>query len=403
MKFDLKFASRFSVLLLGLPLSFNTMAAMSANVGGPAVLIQDLNNAQRLHNTSQTQNTAPAPAKSMPLTTAADFSNGTMRGFNTGNINLDGSDNYVESDFADLASMKVNLVRTAIDLKRCKGCSSFDSPDIALARVEHILQEGQSRGFKVVVVLAIPYAPGETTEKAYWKDDALRASIVTTWQKIATKLKSYPALAAYDLLNEPVPPDVGTKNMQQQVWIDFAKTLVRSIRSVDPDHVIIFEPAPWASADDFRNMQPLPFTNIVYSFHFYYPYPFTMQGLNADAPLGVMYPNANLNKASLSKGLEQVRDFVKRTNAPVYVGEFGALRWAPNDSTYRYLKDVTELFEAEKWSWTFYSYRGYHGFDAEVPYNASRGITFKEERGARVAHTNSIDLLRSYFSYNKLP
>ena len=413
MKYDLKFASRFFVLLLGLPLSFNTMAAMSASVGGGAVLMQDLNNAQRLNNTqrlnnaSGTQNVVTVavavavPAKSMPLTTAADFANGSMRGFNMVNYGQDVSDRYKDSDFSALSATKANLVRTSIILTRCGGCNSYTFPEATLTRVEHMLQAGEKYGFKVVVVLAIPHAPGEAAEKAYWTDDYLQRSIAQTWQGIASRLKSYPALAAYDVINEPVPPQNQSKIMQQQVWHNLAVYLGTAIRNTDPSHVLIFESAPWASAGNFNNFQTLPFANIVYSFHFYYPYWYNMQGTSDDAPYGVVYPNAKLNKQVLSLALQPVRDFVKKIGgAPVYVGEFGAVRWSPGVTAY--LKDVIDLFEAEKWSWTYYTYHGDLVFDAEVPNNASRSIKGPDLIKLRNPKTPSMNMINSYFSHNTM-
>jgi hypothetical protein len=189
--------------------------------------------------------------------------------------------------------------------------------------------------------------------------------------------------------------------VQQQAWHNFATSLVTSIRAVDPTHVIIFEPAPWGLPPAFTNLEPLPFTNIVYSFHSYEPHAFTHQGVYSAYPYGVEYPNTTSSIVSLSKSLDPVRAFVKKTGAPIYVGEFSAARWAPNDSASRYLKDSIELFEVEKWSWTYFSYRGYHGWDAEIPYTIPNGITAKAAAAQRVPHTPSMDILRSYFTRNK--
>jgi hypothetical protein len=342
----------------------------------------------------------PITGKSLRLT-AADFSSGTMRGFTLTNMRPDGGDDYVESDYADLSAMKVNLTRVFLHLTKCDGCSSYAFPEAEVAHVEHILQQGERYGFKVVVALEPMPAYAKSD---YWKDDNLRKSIALRWQQIAARLQQYHALAAYDLINEPVPPhgvlDGMTLSMQQQMWRDFATSLITSIRAVDPQHVIIFEPAPWAFASDFKNLEPLPYSNIVYSFHLYQPHEFTHQGL-PDTPYGINYPSSGWNKSTLSNSVEPIRAFVRKTGAPVYVGEFSATRWAPNDSAARYLKDAIEIFEAEKWSWTYLGWRGYQGWDAEIPYTVSRELKKGIVPEARAAHTPSMDLMRSYFSLNK--
>lgn len=338
----------------------------------------------------------------MPLTQAVEFSNGTMRGVTTSEVQPNGSDGYLDSDFSDLAATKANLVRAPIPLTRCGGCSSYGYPSAAIASVEHTLQMGERYGFRVVVTLAVKAASeSDKPVREYWQNPDLRKSIAQNWRHIAEQLKSFPALAAYDLINEPVPP--GNLAAQQMVWRDFSINLVKAIRAEDSRHVIIFEPAPWAFAASFKDLQPLPFQNIVYSFHFYRTYAFTHQGVYPDAPYGIEYPNTELNKTDLSQALQPVRDFSRRYGAPIYVGEFSAARWAPDDGSSRYLKDSIELFEAEKWSWTYLGWRGYHGWDAEIPYNVPREIRQVEAVKTRVAHTPSMDLMRSYFTYNKSP
>ena len=345
---------------------------------------------------------AKSASVAMPLIQAGDFSNGLMRGLTLNDIDANGDDHYAESDFTDLAATKANLVRVFLPLRRaCGSCSKYDIPAAEVATAKHILQDGESYGFKVVITFAIP--PSNVVEKEYgtrdyWSDTYLQNSIKTNWAQLAAQLKSYPALAAYDLINEPVPP--GGHPAQRSAWNSFAITLVNAIRSVDPSHVIVFEPAPFALPDSFNNLQPLPFKNIVYSFHFYQTHAFTHQGVYADTPYGVNYPNAVLNKNTLSQSLQPVRDFVSKYGASIYVGEFSVARWAPNNSSYNYIKDSIELFEAEKWSWTYLGWRGYHGWDAEIPSTVPRNLTAVAAAKLRAAHTPSIDLIRSYFTYN---
>jgi hypothetical protein len=40
----------------------------------------------------------------------------------------------------------------------------------------------------------------------------------------------------------------------------------------------------------------------------------------------------------------------------MYVGEFSAVRWAPDESA-EHLKDLIDLFEARGWDWCYYAFR----------------------------------------------
>jgi hypothetical protein len=71
------------------------------------------------------------------------------------------------------------------------------------------------------------------------------------------------------------------------------------------------------------------------------------------------------DKAALEKVLKPVVDFQKRYNVHIYLGEFSAIRWAPGDSGYRYLKDCIEIFESHDWDWSYHAFREWNGWSVE--------------------------------------
>ncbi len=58
-------------------------------------------------------------------------------------------------------------------------------------------------------------------------------------------------------------------------------------------------------------------------------------------------------------------EFQKRYNVHIFVGEFSAIRWAPDHSAYRYLKDCIEIFEELDWDWTYHAFREWSGWSLE--------------------------------------
>lgn len=56
-----------------------------------------------------------------------------------------------------------------------------------------------------------------------------------------------------------------------------------------------------------------------------------------------------------------MRRFVAANHVPIYVGEFSPARWAPDNSSHRYVADVIALIEAERWAWAYHSWREYQG------------------------------------------
>jgi hypothetical protein len=94
--------------------------------------------------------------------------------------------------------------------------------------------------------------------------------------------------------------------------------------------------------------------------------------------------------------LEPVREFQRAYNVHIYAGEFSAIRWAPGDSAYRYLKDVIELFEEYGWDWTYHAYREWDGWSVEHGSDPNDHAPTKEP-------TDRKKLLLQWFAQNEKP
>ena len=69
------------------------------------------------------------------------------------------------------------------------------------------------------------------------------------------------------------------------------------------------------------------------------------------------------DKEMIRKRLQAVRDFQKRHNARIFVGEFSAILWAPGAADY--LRDCIEIFEEYGWDWTYHAFREWDGWSLE--------------------------------------
>ena len=144
-------------------------------------------------------------------------------------------------------------------------------------------------------------------------------------------------------------------------------------------------------------LEPLPYSNLVYSFHFYEPYNLTHQGLYNNREV-ITYPNAGWDKSRLSKTLEPARVFSAKYKVPVLVGEFSIVRWAPGNSVQNYLHDAIDLFEKEGWPWIYHSFRESPAWDAEMPSAAERDPANRSN--LRRSDAPAIQLLKDYFRNN---
>ena len=97
-----------------------------------------------------------------------------------------------------------------------------------------------------------------------------------------------------------------------------------------------------------------------------------MQGLSREEALkriGIPYPlsiqGETWDKARLERELKAADEFQSRTGAPIYVGEFSVVRWAPRQAAVQWLTDVIDLFETRGWSWTYHAFREWDGWSLE--------------------------------------
>ena len=334
------------------------------------------------------------------LTTASAWSGSNLdqgvglRGFNLG---ARGEAPLAEKDYADLAAYGANVVRVSVNVTISPSGATFEMPVSEWDHIETTLAMGRTHGFQVILVL-VPLPLGEAA--AHWNRPDLEDSLVDIWRRVAARFKGNPVIAGYDLLNEPVTPshrqtppapgaalaDAGRAAVVRgdggDPWRRLAVKMIQAIRTEDADSVIIFQPSPWALPKGFSQLTPLPFSRLVYSFHFYEPHALTHQGLY-EYRAALDYPNEQTSRASLSSAMEPVRAFSRKYDVPIFVGEFSIIRWAPGESAVRYLDDAIELFEAAGWNWAYHSFREYEGWDAELDPLLPRGASASRSADAK--------------------
>lgn len=293
--------------------------------------------------------------------TAEDLGNWKWSGFNLYTANLN------ESDFRDLALSGARVGRIHLEVKRCETCSHY-APSIQDAtRLDRSIALASKFGLKIIIVLD-PTPKGK--EADFWSNYTYRSSLINIWKSLAEKYRTNSNVAGYDLINEPHPPDAISWDGGSDMWTAFALELIEHIRRIDPNHPIIFEAAPIALPGAFKNLRPLPNSNVVYSFHFYEPHQLTHQGI-LGFPEGLPYPGevprrGYWDKARLASYFSAVDTFQRKYKVPVQVGEFGFIRFGTTGSRARYIKDVLDLVKERQWSWLFHSFREWDGWDSEV-------------------------------------
>ena len=270
--------------------------------------------------------------------------------------------------------------------------------DAELRDLDQVLAACRKYGILVVVDLHSP--PGgrrPNRDLVMLHEPVYLDRFVTVWEQIARRYKGNPAIWGYDLVNEPVqsePPPEG-----QPDYLGAQVRAARAIRAIDPERPIIIEVDHWDSAEGFKYLEPVDVPRVVYQVHMYYPGQFTHQGVHGSTT-GVSYPGKiggrTYDKEALRQHLAPVREFQQAYSPHIYVGEFSAIRWAPNNSAYRYLRDCIDIFEEYGWDWSYHAYREWDGWSVE------HGPDRKERRPTPQP-TDRKRLLLGWFAKNEKP
>jgi hypothetical protein len=273
----------------------------------------------------------------------------------------------------------------------------------ALARLDAALPACERYGLMVVVDLHSPPG-GRIVEGAgyagsdfgLFTDPACQARFVELWRQFARRYQGQKAIWGFDLANEPVETALDDRLAD---WQELAERAARAVRAVDPARTIIVEPPEWGGPDGFREFGPLSVPRVVYSVHMYVPHTFTHQGVHGPSR-PQLYPGRIegklWDKGQLEAALQPVVDFQRAYGVQIYVGEFSAIRWAPQGSACRYLKDLIDIFEAHGWDWSYHAFREWDGWSVEHGANP-------QQHQPESQPTDRQRLLGRWFSENAKP
>src|SRR5690606_30182294 len=335
----------------------------------------------------------------------------TYRGFNISPT----TDNEILEELINKTG--ANLIRLSFStMPMVHKTPPYDFNEEAFRELDRILDWCQSRDVRVLID---PHTtPGTRSnftifpDDEFWTNPTWYNHLIKLWVRIANDYKNEgDVIAGYDLLNEPAVPDTSIHGDQ---WNHLVKILVDTIRSTGDLHTIVVESTGRMDGnryinriDGIRDLKLPTDDNIVASTNFYEPFSFTHQGVDVSAPIGVTYPGQNegeyWDENRLLASMQPIRDFQKaHPNIPIFIGELSCSR-ASGPAGDNYLRDLLNGFEKEGWSWAYHEFRGYSGWDAEMPYtepatNESVPRSYEASRFALLADFYA----RNNFSANEL-
>jgi aryl-phospho-beta-D-glucosidase BglC (GH1 family) len=271
-----------------------------------------------------------------------------------------------------------------------------------LKRLDAMLPLCRKYGLKVALDLHSPPG-GKGTAGGYagsdgglFTDRSAQDRFVRAWESIARRYKGDRTIWGFDLANEPVEDEW---DGECDDWHALAERTAKAVRAIDPARTLIVEPAEWGGPGGLKSFVPIGVPNVVYSVHMYMPHEFTHQSVYGSSP-PISYPGEiggrKWDRAALKEALRPAIEFQKAYNVHIYIGEFSAIRWAPDQSAFRYLRDLIEVMEELGWDWSYHAFREWDGWSVE--HTEDRADT----RRAATPTTRE-KLLREWFARNKKP
>lgn len=237
----------------------------------------------------------------------------------------------------------------------------------------------KKHGLYLILSMTAPqggYQPTGGGGAALWEDNRVRQRFRNLWKAIAERYADEPTIAAYDLLNEPHPTSSRTDERGDNAqWKALAKELIKDIRSVDTNHLIIVEAVDWVddgslekrTAEVLKTFQvPVGDRNVMYDYHFYLPFGYSdvIRGAypsrrKATAINGSHMP---VDKNYLNTELQTVVRFAERNNAPINFGEWGgtAAGLSRESGGGTYTRDLLSLMDERNIHWTYHVFNNFY-------------------------------------------
>lgn len=308
-----------------------------------------------------------------------------------------------EQWFADAAAAGIHLVRFSPAKWKGEGrdfllgnADEFKGiPPTDLAQFKQSLDWAAAHDIRVIVTpLSLPGARwsqqnDDKVDDRLYKDLAYHQQAARFWKELATALKDHPAVAGYNLINEPAPERSLHLGDESQAAIarfhaqhaDGAadinvlyRQIIAAIREVDPRTPIILDASSYAAINGLAALQPVADTSVIYSVHFYDPWLFNTWKMNQGklrygTTMTIDGETFALDKQWIVSQFQNVTSWAKQNHIPanrIFIGEIGCDRRVPGAQ--QYLADIVQTVNAGQWHWAFYSFREdeWDGMDYEL-------------------------------------
>lgn len=249
---------------------------------------------------------------------------------------------FSKEDFANIRRMGFNSVRLTLDYRWFEDeqghylSSGFQWLDLVLAWAEE-------HSIKVILDMHAPQGggfQGPGSNNPFWHQPEYQRRFIKLWQEFATRYKSNTSIAAFDLINEPSPP-------QEADYIALLDQLIPLILEIDPTRLILVENS---FADDAQLIVREE-NNIIHDLHFYDPW----DGFTDDDQ--TQWDTGNLHEDNIRGNLAEA--IATYQNKVFHIGEFGQRKSVfEAKNALAWVEQVIKVLDENDFHYSYFSYKG---------------------------------------------
>ena len=261
---------------------------------------------------------------------------------------------FTVEDARALAELGANCVRLPVNQRHFEhDAAPFALVEKGFERLDGAIRACADAGLYAVIDLhAVPgcqnqhwHSDNPTHVAAFWQHPHFQDRVVHLWQALAERYRDEPAVAGYNLLNEPADPSGAIVG-------PFHDRLVAAVREVDPDHIVFVDGNTYST--DFSAFSE-PYPNAIYACHDY-----ARPGMAYGGPYPGETAGRWIDRDVLEETFLERTAFMRATGTPIWVGEFGPVYTGDpgrDEMRYQVLADQLELYARHAAGWSLWTYK----------------------------------------------
>lgn len=261
---------------------------------------------------------------------------------------------FNDADCAYLASLGLNAIRVPFNYRHFESdAEPFVIKPAGLELLDRAVAQCKAHG--LYTILDMHSVPGSQNQHwhsdnashvaHFWQQRQFQDRAIWLWEILADRYKDEPAVAGYNVLNEP-------GDESNEIVGPYYDRAVASIRAIDTRHIIFLDGNRYAT--DFSAFKTLH-ENTVYAAHDYKLPGFADGGRYPGVSRGIHVDRAHVEETFLQR-----TEFMRRTGTPIWIGEFGPIYPAAAsnlDERYQLMRDQLDIYNAHGASWSIWAYK----------------------------------------------